>query len=158
MALLLCFLTYTPNLWSIKEPGIQTPIRWLPWGASLPSSWSASSQFKSLLASAFHFSDSLVHHAVSRVSLDSAALLTNNFLRPMCMPVTSHQKMYMYIFYVCVCICMCLYIYMYVYICVYIWIMPYPDNPEWCGFEILNSATSAKPCFPNKLYIHSFRG
>ena len=29
------------SLWSIKEPGIQTPIRWLFWGTSLPSSLSA---------------------------------------------------------------------------------------------------------------------
>ena len=35
-----CFLTY-PYLWSMKEPSIQTPIRWLFWGASLPSSQSA---------------------------------------------------------------------------------------------------------------------
>ena len=29
------------SLWSIKEPGIQTPIRWLFWSTSLPSSLSA---------------------------------------------------------------------------------------------------------------------
>ena len=34
------------SLWSVKEPGIQTPIRWLFWGASLPSCWSASSPTK----------------------------------------------------------------------------------------------------------------
>ena len=34
------------SLWSIKGPGIQTPIRWLFWGTSLPSSQSASSQIK----------------------------------------------------------------------------------------------------------------
>ena len=33
-------------LWSIKQPGIQTPIRWLFWGASLPSSRSAGSLIK----------------------------------------------------------------------------------------------------------------
>ena len=66
------------------------------------------------LASTLHFSDSLVHHAVSRVSLDSAALLTNNFLRPMCMPVTPHQKMYMYMFYVCIYMYVCVYIYIYI--------------------------------------------
>ena len=47
MAFLLCFLT-SPHFWSIKEPGIQTQIRWLFWGASVPSSWSAGSWFKSL--------------------------------------------------------------------------------------------------------------
>ena len=44
-AFLLCFLT-SPHLWSIKEPGIQTPRRWLFQGASLPSSGSASSPIK----------------------------------------------------------------------------------------------------------------
>ena len=34
------------SLWSIKEPGIQIPIKWLFWGASLPSSWSACSPIK----------------------------------------------------------------------------------------------------------------
>ena len=34
------------SLWSIKESGIQTPIRWLFWGASLPSSQPASSSIK----------------------------------------------------------------------------------------------------------------
>ena len=34
------------SLWSIKEPGIQTPIRWWFWGTSLPSSQSASSPIK----------------------------------------------------------------------------------------------------------------
>ena len=32
-----------PHLWSIKEPGLQTPIRRLFWGTSLPSSLSAGS-------------------------------------------------------------------------------------------------------------------
>ena len=34
------------SLWPIKEPGIQAPIRWLFWGASLPSSQSAGSPIK----------------------------------------------------------------------------------------------------------------
>ena len=34
------------SLWSIKESGIQTPTRWLFWGASLPSSPSACSPAK----------------------------------------------------------------------------------------------------------------
>ena len=34
------------SLWYIKEPGIQTQIRWLFWGTSLPSSRSASSPIK----------------------------------------------------------------------------------------------------------------
>ena len=45
MAFLLCFLT-SPHLWSIKEPGIQNPIKWWFWGTSLPSSQSAGSLFK----------------------------------------------------------------------------------------------------------------
>ena len=40
MAVLLCFLTF-PRLYSIKETCIQTPIRWLFGGTSLPSSLSA---------------------------------------------------------------------------------------------------------------------
>ena len=34
------------SLWSIKESGIQTPIRWLFWGASLPACRSARSPIK----------------------------------------------------------------------------------------------------------------
>ena len=36
------------SLWPIKEPGIQAPIRWLFWGASLPSSQSSTPLFKYL--------------------------------------------------------------------------------------------------------------
>ena len=47
---LFCCLTLAPHCFfffcSVKEPGIQTPIRWLFWGTSLPSSWSASSLTK----------------------------------------------------------------------------------------------------------------
>ena len=32
---------------------------------------------------------------------------------------------------------------MYVYIYIYEF-RPHPDNPEWCGFEILNSTTTLK--------------
>ena len=46
------------SLWSIKQPGFQTPIRWLFWGASLPSSWSAGSLIKV---------SSLPQHLVSQV-------------------------------------------------------------------------------------------
>ena len=52
-----CLLTLVP-LWSIKAHGIQTPIRWLFWGASLSSSWSASSLIKV---------SSLPQHLVSRI-------------------------------------------------------------------------------------------
>ena len=45
MAFLLCFLT-SPCLWSIKEPGIQPPVRWLFWVASQPFSQSAGSPIK----------------------------------------------------------------------------------------------------------------
>ena len=34
-----------------------------------------------------------------------------------------------------ICLCVCVYIYIYEF-------RPHPDNPEWCGFEILNSATT----------------
>lgn len=44
---LFCFLTslgpLNLHLWSIKEPGIQALTRWLFWGTSLPSPWSAGS-------------------------------------------------------------------------------------------------------------------
>ena len=46
------------SLCSIKEPGIQTPIRWLFWGASLPSSRSVGSPIKV---------SSLARHLVSRI-------------------------------------------------------------------------------------------
>ena len=46
------------SLWSIKQPGIQTPIRWLFWGSSLPSSWSAGSLIKI---------SSLPQHLVSQI-------------------------------------------------------------------------------------------
>ena len=69
--LFLCFLT-SPYLWSIKEPGIWTPIRSLFWGTSLPSSQSASFLNKVIfLVSTPHLSDSLACHGVSRASLDS---------------------------------------------------------------------------------------
>ena len=45
---LFTLLPYSAHLWSMKKPGIQTLIRWLFWGTSLPSSQSASSQLKSL--------------------------------------------------------------------------------------------------------------
>ena len=60
------------SLWPIHEPGIQTPIRWLFWGASLPSCWSAGSPIWSLfLASTPRLSDSLAPCVASRASLDS---------------------------------------------------------------------------------------
>ena len=55
--------------WSIKEPGIHTPIRWWFWGTSLPSSRSAGSLISLFLASIPHLSDSLACHAASRASL-----------------------------------------------------------------------------------------
>ena len=64
------------SLWYIKEPGIQTQIRWLFWGASLPSSQSASSRIKvSSLPQHLTLSDSLACRAASRVSLDLVTLL-----------------------------------------------------------------------------------
>ena len=60
------------SLWSIREPGIQTPQRWLFWGTSLPSSQSADFPNKVVfLASTPHLADSLACHAMSRASLNS---------------------------------------------------------------------------------------
>ena len=60
------------SLWSLKEPGIQTPIRWLLWGTSLPSSLSAGSLIKvSSLLQHLSLSDSLAYCVESRASLDS---------------------------------------------------------------------------------------
>ena len=42
----LFYFASLPYLWSTKETGIQAPIRWLFWGASLPSSQSAGSPIK----------------------------------------------------------------------------------------------------------------
>ena len=59
------------SLWYIKEPGIQTQIRWLFWGASLPSSRSAGFPNKVVfLASTPHLLDSLACLVASRMSLD----------------------------------------------------------------------------------------
>ena len=64
------------SLWYIKEPGIQTQIRWLFWGTSLPSSQSAGSRIKvSSLPQHLTLSDSLACRAASRVSLDLVTLL-----------------------------------------------------------------------------------
>ena len=59
------------SLWCIKEPGIQTPRRWLFWGTSLPSSQSAGFPNKVIfLASVPHLSNSLACCVMSRASLD----------------------------------------------------------------------------------------
>ena len=63
---LFTLLPHLPHLWSIKEPGIQIPIRWLFWGIRLPSSWSASFSIKVFLASIPHLLDSLACCAASR--------------------------------------------------------------------------------------------
>ena len=74
-AFLLCFLI-SSHLWSIKEPGIQTQIRWLFLGASLPSSWSAGFPNKVVfLGSTAYLSDSLACRTASRASLDSGTQL-----------------------------------------------------------------------------------
>ena len=70
MTFLLFLLTYS-HLCFIKEPGIQTPIRWLFWDISLPSSQSTNFVF---LASTLHLLDLLACRAVSRVSLDLVAV------------------------------------------------------------------------------------
>ena len=66
-------LYHHPHLWSIKEPGIQTHIRWLFHDISLPSSWSASFLNKVIFfASTPRLWDSLACCVASRASLDSA--------------------------------------------------------------------------------------
>ena len=68
---LIFFLT-APQLYSIKEPDIHTPTRWLFSDISLPSSWSAGFLNKVIfLASTLCPLDSLASHVASRVSLDS---------------------------------------------------------------------------------------
>ena len=68
-------LFHLPHLWSMKEPGIQTPTRWLYGDISLPSSLSAGFLNKVLfLASTLPPSDSLASHVANRASLDSATL------------------------------------------------------------------------------------
>ena len=63
------------SLWSIKEPGIQTQIRWLFWGASLPSLRSAGFPNKVIfLASTPRLLDSLACLVASRMSLDSVTI------------------------------------------------------------------------------------
>ena len=63
---------HRPHLWSIKEPGIQTHIRWLFHDISLPSSWSASFLNKVIfLASTPRLWNSLACCVASRASLDS---------------------------------------------------------------------------------------
>ena len=71
MASLLCFLT-SPHFCSVKEPGIQTPVRWLFWGISLPPSQSTDFLNKVIfLASISHLLDLFGCCVVSRVSLYS---------------------------------------------------------------------------------------
>ena len=76
---LFCFFDFSSwlllSLWSIKEPGIQTQIRWLFWGASLPSSRSAGFPNKVVfLASTPRLLDSLACLVASRMSLDSVTI------------------------------------------------------------------------------------
>ena len=60
-----------PHLWSIKEPGIQTPRRWVFWDFIVPSFKSASSPNKGvLLASTPCLSGSLACCAARSESLD----------------------------------------------------------------------------------------
>ena len=69
-ASLFCLLSLFPCCFlsdSTKEPGIQTPTRWLFWGASLPSFQSAGSSLSQHLVSRIHLACS----TESRVSLDS---------------------------------------------------------------------------------------
>ena len=69
---LFTLLPHLSPLCSIKEPGIQTPIRWLFWGISLPPSQSADFLNKVVfLASISYVLDLSGCCAVSRVTLDS---------------------------------------------------------------------------------------
>ena len=63
------------SLRSTKEPGIQTPIRWLFWGhlLGLPAPWLKS--LPCLKTSSVRFID-LVYYEQSRVSLDLVTVLT----------------------------------------------------------------------------------
>ena len=68
-------LFHLPHLWSMKEPGIQTPTRWLFADISLPSSLSAGFLNKVLfLASTLPPSDSLGSHVASRARVDWVTL------------------------------------------------------------------------------------
>ena len=70
------------HLWSIKEPGIQTPKRWLFWNISLPSSWSAGFLNKIVfLASTPRLSDSLACHVESTASLELVSVWAVQVLR-----------------------------------------------------------------------------
>ena len=67
---LLYFFTFA-HLRSVKEPGIQTQVRWLLWDICLTSFRSAGFLNKVIfLASTAHSSDLLACHAASRASLD----------------------------------------------------------------------------------------
>ena len=84
MAFFTLFPCPHPKLWSTKELGIQTPIRWLFWDISLPSSWSAGFPNKVvLLASRPCLLHLLACCAGSRTSLD---LIT-------CLPVPSKANL-----------------------------------------------------------------
>ena len=71
----------TSSLCSIKEPGIQIPIRWLFWSASLPSPQSAHSLIKVSSFSIPHLLDSLAYCSANKVSLDSVIF---PYLRSIC--------------------------------------------------------------------------
>ena len=64
-----------PPLCAIKETGIQTPIRWLFWDFSLPSSWSASFPIKSYSLPLHPLSDLLACRRASRASVDCVTMI-----------------------------------------------------------------------------------
>ena len=66
------------SLWSIKETDIRAPIRWLFWGANLPSFQPSSSLIKVSSLPQHLPLDSLAYPAASRVSLDSVQDLQKN--------------------------------------------------------------------------------
>ena len=66
----LLYVLTSAHLCSVKEPGIQTQVRWLLWDICLSSSRSAGFLSKVIfLASTAHPSDLLACHAASRASL-----------------------------------------------------------------------------------------
>ena len=94
MAFLLYFLLTSPAPhFSIKEPGIQTPTKWLFWDISLPSSWSASSPNKLK----FLASTPLLWVNWSFMKQSRQVWIGN---------ITSHWASQIYLC-VCVCVCVC---------------------------------------------------
>lgn len=75
---LFCLLTLVPHcFWCIKELNIQTPVRCLFWGTSLPPFSVCQLRLNLSLTSTLVSSNALVYGVASRVSLISASLGTS---------------------------------------------------------------------------------